>query len=136
MDKEFMKQACHNNRTIFLIEDDEAILESLKEILELSAYSVLSASNGKQALDMLKERRATKKMMPSLILLDLMMPVMDGFEFRSQQLLEGEISDIPVVVMSAAGQIDKKVKEISVTAYLKKPINIDVLLETVDRYSK
>ncbi|MGE4233958.1 MAG: response regulator [Bacteriovoracia bacterium] len=131
-----MKQACHNNRTIFLIEDDEAILESLKEILELSAYSVLSASNGKQALDMLKERRATKKMMPSLILLDLMMPVMDGFEFRSQQLLEGEISDIPVVVMSAAGQIDKKVKEISVTAYLKKPINIDVLLETVDRYSK
>src|SRR5512142_2554210 len=75
---------------------DHLIREALAEALDEEGFEVLEAANGREALDKLHAERA------SLVLLDLMMPVMDGWSFREAQLHDPEISNIPVVVLSAA----------------------------------
>src|SRR5690349_9209397 len=110
-------------REVMVIEDDFAIRETLRELLEDEGYRVVGAANGMEALHRLKGGRA-----PQLILLDLMMPIMDGWEFRTAQQSDPALADIPVVVISADHGLDKKVGSLAADGYLAKPFELDALL--------
>jgi CheY-like chemotaxis protein len=114
---------------VMVVEDDLDVREILREILEDAGYSVSWAANGREALARLKRGRA-----PRLILLDLMMPVMDGREFRTAQQQDPSLAPIPVVVISADHGVDAKIGEMQVDAWLTKPFEVGALLATVDRY--
>jgi CheY-like chemotaxis protein len=117
------------SKRIFVIEDDLHIRESLTELLEIEGFSVFSAINGQDALDKLRSGERA-----DLILLDLMMPVKDGYQFRAEQEIDPEISKIPVIIMSANGSISDN-KELGMVAhYLNKPIDLDALLESINRF--
>lgn len=118
-----------SSKRIFVIEDDLHIRESLTEVLEIEGYDVFSAVNGQEALDILRSGEKA-----DLILLDLMMPVKDGFQFKAEQENDPLISHIPVIIMSANGNMSAK-KELGVVKeFLKKPIDLDALLATITRY--
>ncbi len=114
-----------NNR-ILVVEDDESIRETFKLALEVQGYTVFTASNGKEAIDLLQ-----KISRPSLILLDLMMPVMDGWGFVEELEKKGNFSSVPVVVVSA---FTEKAKPIKAKAIVKKPVDLDLLFDVVSRY--
>lgn len=117
-------------KMILIIEDDTAIRDSIKELLEDEGYRVSAASNGQEALEML--RASLYK--PNLILLDLMMPIKDGFQFREEQLHEEALSKIPVIIMSANGNIGyNQLKQAGVEGYLKKPLDLDTLLDEIKK---
>jgi CheY-like chemotaxis protein len=113
--------------TVFVVEDDVDTRDMLGRFLELEGFQVELASNGQQALD-----RLTAGMHPCVILLDLMMPVMDGWQFRREQVRDRELADIPVIVVSAAGR--ERIAEIDANAYLTKPVDLEQLLERVSQY--
>jgi len=113
-----------------VVEDDFDIRDTLAQILEAEGYSVSGAANGAEALEVL-EKGAT----PALILLDLMMPVMNGWQFRAEQLKRPELADIPVVVISADAGVGKKAEAIGAADSLKKPVPLETLLDVVSRYA-
>ena len=113
--------------TVFVVEDDADTRDMLGRFLELEGFRVESASNGQQALE-----RLTAGVHPCVILLDLMMPVMDGWQFRRHQAADRELSQIPVIVVSAAGK--DRIAEIDANAYLTKPLDLDQLLARVTEY--
>jgi CheY-like chemotaxis protein len=114
--------------TILLIDDSIEHQILLTEIFAREGVEVISASNGKEGLEALKTLR------PTFILLDLMMPVMDGFEFRAIQMKDEKIADIPVVVLTADGQVEKKLLQLQVSGYLRKPVDISRLLKTAQKF--
>jgi two-component system chemotaxis response regulator CheY len=113
---------------IMLVEDDEAIRESIVELMEGEGYTILAAPNGAEALALLHNTAA----LPALILLDLMMPVMDGFAFCEARAKVARIADIPVVIMSADGHVRQKQDRTGAADYIKKPLDIDDLLARVE----
>src|SRR5690606_28411879 len=117
-------------KRILVIEDDTSIRELLVELLESEGYSVASAINGLEGLKYLQTEGA-----PDLILIDLMMPVMDGYSFRTEQLKNEQWSKIPTVVMSAEANAKEKMKNFNITAFLSKPVELDTILKTVARFS-
>lgn len=116
--------------SILIVEDSLDIQESLKQLFESENYTVHIASHGQEALDFLRSQSKH----PNIILLDLMMPVMDGFEFRKIQYLDEELSKIPVLIMTADGQVEEKAAKMGGVGFLKKPVDIDVILNTVYKY--
>lgn len=118
-----------DKKKILVIEDDRDIRRNLKDLLESEGYFVVVADNGQTALDLL----AQPADLPSAILLDLMMPVMDGFQFREQQAKITRIAGIPVVVMSADNRLDEKKHILRAAHALKKPLDIDMILELVKK---
>jgi CheY-like chemotaxis protein len=115
--------------TIFIVEDDTDTREMLGRFLELEGFTVESAANGAQALN-----RLSGGVRANLILLDLMMPVMDGWQFRKEQIRRAELADIPVIVVSAAGR--DRLEKIDADAYLSKPVDLEELLERVSQYCR
>lgn len=113
--------------TILVVDDDSAIVEALNDALGDEGYCVATARNGANALEWLAEHPA-----PSLILLDLMMPVMDGYEFRRRQLSDARLAAIPTVVLSASAR-DEAVAQMDGITWLQKPISLDTLLGVVER---
>jgi CheY-like chemotaxis protein len=113
--------------TVFIVEDDTDTREMLAKFLELEGFRVAVAANGKQALDSLRQGTPA-----SVILLDLMMPVMDGWEFRKRQVEDPELRDIPTIVVSAAGR--DRLAQVSADAYLSKPVDMDELLARVSQF--
>jgi CheY-like chemotaxis protein len=113
---------------ILLVEDDCAIRETVADALTGEGFEVACATNGEEALRRLGEDGAP----PSVILLDLMMPVMDGWAFRSAQRLDPRIAGIPVVVLSA--DADGRLAGLAPAAFLPKPFDLDRLLEVVGRF--
>lgn len=108
---------------LFLIEDEPDIRDSLREVLESEGYQVHTAANGMEAQEALRHLPT-----PDLILLDVLMPVMNGREFRTWQLQEPRLSPVPVVVLSAdptQEPMDKKV------LHLRKPIDLNDLLMVI-----
>jgi len=113
---------------VMVVEDDFAIRETLRELLEDQGFHVMGAANGREALAQLAEHE------PRLILLDLMMPVMDGMEFRSAQQRDARWARIPVVVISADHGLAQKATNMEVDGFLAKPFELRELMETVRRY--
>jgi CheY-like chemotaxis protein len=111
---------------ILVVDDDRGAMEALSDILEYEGYQVERAQNGLQALEHLRETRPY----PNLIILDLLMPVMDGWEFRTRQKEDPELAKIPVLVVTAIGAT----AGIDAASVLRKPIDIDALLRAVARY--
>jgi CheY-like chemotaxis protein len=112
---------------ILIVEDDDDIREALTQILELEGYVVREATNGREALDI-----CAKQPTPNLILLDLMMPVMDGWQFRSEQMKDPVLAKVPVVVISADASVHEKVASFGAATVLPKPISLDRLLRAVE----
>jgi CheY-like chemotaxis protein len=113
--------------TVFIIEDDVDTRDMLAKFLELEGYNVQLAANGRQALDLLASGANV-----NVIVLDLMMPVMDGWEFRRRQVEDARLRNIPTIVVSAAGR--DRLAQISADAYLSKPVDMDELLERVSQF--
>ena len=113
---------------VLIVEDDPAIRAVLAETLLDDGYQVLTAENGAEALG------ALAHVHPCLILLDLMLPVMDGFQFRVTQRLMPSLATIPVVVLSAFPANVETVAELDAAAYLSKPVRLERLVATVERY--
>jgi len=112
--------------SVMIVEDDRDTREMLARFLELEGFDVREAANGQLALEALREDSRT-----CVILLDLMMPVMNGWQFRSVQTNDPELSKIPVVVVTAAGARDQ-IPAIDADAWLSKPVDFDRLLATID----
>lgn len=108
-----------------IVEDDPDTREMLERFLELEGFEVRTAANGQLALEALHADSAS-----SVILLDLMMPVMNGWQFRAAQANDPKIAGIPVVVVTAAGTRDV-VPAIQADAWLSKPVDLDRLLATI-----
>jgi CheY-like chemotaxis protein len=115
-------------RNILLVEDDGAIRDSIAELLEGEGYRVIQASNGAEALERLRTDRK-----PDLIVLDLTMPVMDGWQFRDRQEHDPHICNIPVLVISADHALDQKVEALHADGWLAKPFALDSLLAAIGR---
>jgi CheY-like chemotaxis protein len=114
---------------ILLVDDDESIRSSLKEHLEEEGHVVITAADGHQAFRIL--RRGER---PDVIVLDAMMPVMNGWDFRSAQLSEPDFAAIPVVVVSACGLSNRTVlSQFGVADYVPKPLDTKVLLKAITR---
>ena len=118
------------SKRILIVEDDNSIRELLVELLQSEGYVVASAGNGLEGLKYLQSEPN-----PDLILIDLMMPVMDGYSFRTEQMKNPKWSKIPVVVMSAEANAKEKMKNYGITAFLSKPVELDTILKTVELYS-
>jgi CheY-like chemotaxis protein len=113
---------------VLVIDDDPDILATVEQILEIEGYAVLIARNGAEALGVLDSQR------PDVIILDLMMPVMDGWEFRRR--LDGHpASTTPVIVVSADRDIARKAATIKADGYVAKPFDLDDLLREVHRFA-
>jgi signal transduction histidine kinase len=113
-------------KTLLIVEDDQDIREALDGLLRMEGYDVMGCANGLEALQQL--RRGPQ---PDVILLDLMMPVMDGWQFRIEQKRDPSLASIPVVALSA--DATPKAAAIDAEAYLKKPVDYETLVETIER---
>jgi|SRR3954463_8019158 CheY-like chemotaxis protein len=112
---------------VLLVDDDSSVRESLTEVLEAEGHRVIAAENGLRALALLRGG-----VRPSVVLLDVMMPVMDGWDFRLQQLRDPELLLIPVVVVTAAGFSSESIRrQFGAVCYLQKPIDVERLLGIV-----
>jgi CheY-like chemotaxis protein len=115
-------------KTILLVEDDDEIRSSMADVLEHRGYHVRTASNGVEALEQLRESGAI-----SLILLDLMMPRMNGFVFRERQLKDPTLASIPVIVITAYGQMAENIASLGPIPCLRKPVVYDELVALIER---
>jgi CheY-like chemotaxis protein len=111
-----------------LIEDDESIREYTEEFLQSEGYNVATAVNGQAALELLIKMDP----LPRLILLDLLMPVMDGWQFMEKKRLDPRLNDIPVVAFS--GQENSRISAARTDDVIRKPINPEVMLKVVRKY--
>lgn len=114
-------------KNILIVEDDLAIRILLSDCLSQEGHHVATAIDGSKALEYLSQNPP-----PCLILLDLMMPIMDGMEFRSIQLQNPLFAKIPVIVITAGIFTEKQINLLQAKAYLKKPFDIDKLIELVN----
>jgi CheY-like chemotaxis protein len=114
--------------SVLVVDDDVDIRDSLAEVLDEDGFAVLTASNGREAFEVLH----TASSKPSVILLDMTMPVMDGWEFRKAQRDDPELASIPVAVFSAQPNIEMAAKCVEAAAYFRKPLSVDELIETLD----
>jgi CheY-like chemotaxis protein len=113
-------------KSILIVEDDALTREALTVMLEEDGYRVRSAANGRDALDCLREGRP-----PDLILLDLMMPVMNGWDFVRAQMGDPSLAAIPVVICSGTSDCKQQATALGAAGYLKKPIEVEALLRTI-----
>jgi len=111
------------------VEDDADLRDMMAQFLVLEGFNPKTVSNGREALDYLRQGPR-----PAVILLDLMMPVMDGWEFRRQQQRDPKAAKVPVIVLSALDPT--RVGDLGEAAFMKKPLDFDRLLELVRRYCK
>jgi CheY-like chemotaxis protein len=112
-------------KPILIVDDDDDVRDACVSVLGDEGYTTRTAKNGQQALDLLRH-----DLHPAVILLDLMMPEMNGFEFRTRQLADPAIADVPVVVLTAATMSDR-VRALRPDACITKPFELDELLDAV-----
>jgi CheY-like chemotaxis protein len=115
-----------STKTILVVDDDVDIRATLSDFLEDEGYAISVAANGRDALDYLRGHPAT-----SLVLLDLMMPIMNGYQFRIEQKQDPAIAAVPVVVMTARGTVE--LAEIDVEHVLQKPFKLENLRDAIRR---
>jgi CheY-like chemotaxis protein len=113
---------------VLIVEDDRDIRESLDEVLRDAGYAPVLAANGVEALQHLRASAV-----PSVIILDLMMPVMDGREFRAIQLGDQRLRAIPTILLTAHAKPADAMAGMGDVIFLAKPVDLDRLLDTVAR---
>jgi CheY-like chemotaxis protein len=116
---------------ILVVDDDSAIRETMAEILEAEGYKVACATNGAEALAYLQ-----REALPCLVLLDLMMPVMSGWQFRRAQHDDERFSAVPVLILSADEGGPSNVRDLPPSDYLRKPVDLEVLLARIQTYCR
>jgi CheY-like chemotaxis protein len=116
--------------SILVVDDDSAIRAMVSDILGDEGYDVVSVANGQEALHYLRDRDD----LPRLILLDLMMPIMNGWAFLTHQQQDATLATIPVVVISAGSTVQQQPLPHAPASFLPKPVDVDLLLGTVKRY--
>ena len=114
---------------VLLVEDDVELHKAMAAILEAEGYRVVGAFDGQEALDRLR-----RGLHPSLIVLDLMLPVKDGQQFRAEQLADPALAHIPVIAYSGDERIADKAVELKVKHWFKKPVDFGAMLETIAGY--
>lgn len=116
-------------KKILIVEDDRDVREALSIILQLEGYEIALATNGKEALELLQDGSR-----PALVLTDIMMPVLTGWEFIEAMAADPKIAATPVIILSAAEKrpIPKNGK---VVAFLPKPADIGVLIDLIKKHA-
>jgi two-component system, chemotaxis family, chemotaxis protein CheY len=114
---------------ILVVDDDPDVREVLQQFLTLEGYEVSTAANGREALERLHTGQ-----LPGLILLDLMMPEMDGFAFRAQQRSDPALAPIPVVIITAGHDAKRSAAKLGVSEWMFKPVEFDQLVGMASRY--
>jgi two-component system, chemotaxis family, chemotaxis protein CheY len=118
-----------NSKTIMVIEDNDSIRSAVRQIIEDEGYRAQTATNGEDALALL-EAAAT---LPSLILLDMNMPIMDGWGFKAVQGTHAKFRHIPIIVVTADGNAREKALMINASGWIRKPIEVDDLLKAIQK---
>jgi CheY-like chemotaxis protein len=116
--------------SVLVVDDDAAVRELLVVTLEAEGYDVATVGNGREALHHLRSHAET-----CIILLELVLPVMDGIQFRTLQLRDRSLAWIPVVAMSAATDADRRARDLGARSFVPKPLNLDVLRQVLRRIS-
>lgn len=114
---------------ILLIEDDADLRDALSQILRDEGYEVVGAAHGREALDKLRGGQR-----PCVILLDLTMPVMNGWQFLAEQREDPVLSRIPVIVISAGQDLPAQMPVLGLEEYVRKPIRLETLLDSLARH--
>src|SRR3954454_2240391 len=108
------------NRTVLLIEDDHDICEIVEQVLAEEGYVAVAVPNGAEGLARLRSSEPR----PFIIMLDLMLPVMDAWQFRAEQMRAPELADIPVVIFSANPKVRRHADSLGAAAVIRKPPNL------------
>jgi CheY-like chemotaxis protein len=122
-----LAHVCH--KRILVVEDNFILSETLSTLLGADGYRVCAASDGQEALERLRGKDR-----PALVILDLMMPIKDGFAFLKERRQQSELADIPVIVVSAADDLQEQATALGVAEYLSKPVDPAELLRIVRRH--
>lgn len=122
-------EAGERTSAILVVDDDDDIRAVLADVLEFAGYRAIRAFNGEDALAQMQSQP-----LPCMVLLDMMMPVVDGWEFRRRQLADPKLAHVPVVVVSGAGRTAEIASEIGAAGFLSKPVMRSQLLDVVSRY--
>lgn len=116
-------------RKVLVVDDDRDIRETIAEVLEEHGFTVCTATNGQDGLDKVRTAR------PDLVLLDLMMPVLDGAGFCTAIRSDPLLADLPIVVISAYHDVETLAREMQVSGVLAKPLELERLVAAVHRHS-
>ncbi len=122
------------SRQILIVEDDHELRDLLQIVLREEGFEVETCENGQLAIERLQEGKKNKNL-PSMVILDLNMPVLDGWEVASRLDADPELRDIPVIVSSATKEQGEKAKTLHADAYLVKPFTTDEILGVVELFS-
>jgi CheY-like chemotaxis protein len=114
------------NNDVLIVDDDTDISEALDLILQSRGYHCVFAADGAEALDYLRAHP-----LPRVVLLDMMMPGMNGKQFRDEQLVDPRLAAVPVVVMTGDSRAGAKAADLGVAKFLRKPVSINDLLAAV-----
>ena len=121
----------HNPELILIVDDDPDVREAVRTLLENEGYRTAEAKDGREALAFVQ--KAEDK--PALLLLDLMMPTMDGWQLRARLRADPELAAIPIVIMTAHAGVLRAVSNVSAeTPVLPKPLDVERLLQVVATY--
>lgn len=123
------ERSCAESPLVLIVDDDHGIRESLSMILDNEGLTPMAARHGKEALDWLRGEHRR----PDLIILDLMMPVMNGWDFRTAQLSDPQLAAIPTIVLTADSEAEAQAKGLAANKGLRKPVELDALLDAVER---
>ncbi len=116
---------------VLVVEDDEAIAEALVSLLEDAGHRTCHVPDGRQALDELRNGEET-----CVILLDMTMPVMNGWLFREEQVKDDALARIPVIVFTADALAEEKARAIGAAGWLRKPVDPGRLLKVVEQHCR
>ncbi len=113
---------------VLVVEDDPSTRDLLATALKVFGVRVTTASNGKDGLECLRRER------PCVVLLDLMMPIMDGAQFREAPLADPRLAEVPVLLVTAVHNPDVRAEQLHVNGWIAKPFDIDRVIEFVLSY--
>ena len=119
-------------KKILIVDDEQDIVDSLKFVLEAEGYECFTALNGEDGL------KAAKEVMPDLIILDIMMPKMNGYKISRLLKFDSKYKDIPIIMLTARSQEEDKLigEETGANEYITKPFDLDFVIEKVNEYLK
>ncbi len=117
-------------KVVLIVEDDLKSLKLFRDLLQATGYAILEATNGKKAVELAREKK------PDLILMDIQMPVMDGFEATKILKADAETRNIPIIALTsyAMKEDDEKMREAGCDGYITKPIDTREFLKKVSEF--